>query len=47
MRLARFAAPVILTLTLLAAPLAGEAQQQATKVYRIAFLGNLDLHCPP
>jgi putative ABC transport system substrate-binding protein len=38
MRLARFAAPAILTLTLLAAPLAGEAQQQATKVYRIAFL---------
>jgi putative tryptophan/tyrosine transport system substrate-binding protein len=39
MRLARLAAPATLTLALLAAPLAAEAQQPATKVYRIAYLG--------
>ena len=45
MRLARLTALTILTLTLLAAPLAAEAQQ-ATKPARVGFLGNTPLADP-
>jgi putative tryptophan/tyrosine transport system substrate-binding protein len=38
MKLTPLTVSAILTLTLLAAPLAAEAQQAATKVYRVAFL---------
>ena len=46
MRLARFAAPAILTLALLAAPLAAEAQQRRGRSYRIAVVHTVAIGPP-